>query len=444
MQKYIDAVEKNSQLILDAHDYIWANPETGFKEVKTHKYLKEKFESLGYTVTEADGITGFFTTVDTGREGPTVLVLGEMDSVICPSHPNADPATGAVHACGHHCQTSALLGVAAALKEEGVLDELSGKIKLCAVPAEEMLEIEFRASLMEKGIIKFFGGKTEFLSRGYFDDVDMAFMLHTRTEFTVTKGAVGFITKRVIYKGKAAHAGGCPHDGKNALYAATSGLNSANALRETFRDGDIIRFHPIITEGGQMVNAIPEKVTIESYVRGKTYDAIAKANRRINQAFCGGALSLNTNVEIIDTPGYAPYENDVNMSKVYQDAFSVVFNGKKVRVYDNMIEGGASDIGDLASVMPIVQPYCAGAAGDGHGNTFHINDIKSATIDNAKIQVIMLALLLKDGAKRAKEVVANYNAPFKSTKEYLDFLEQFFSSGDRITYNDDGTATVKL
>jgi amidohydrolase len=425
-ERYSAIVEKYRDLILATEKYLYTIPETGFKEFKTSKYLEDEFEKLGYVLHRAEGITGFYTDIDTGRPGPKVLVFGELDSVICAEHPCADKETGAVHACGHHCQTSALLGVAAALKEDGVLDKLSGKIKLCAVPAEEMLEIEFRSNLMEKGIIKFFGGKTEFLSRGYFDDVDMAFMLHTRNEFTVTKGAVGFITKRVIYKGKAAHAGGSPHDGKNALYAATSGLNSANALRETFRDDDIIRFHPIITEGGQMVNAIPEKVAIESYVRGKTYDVIAKANKRINQAFCGGALSLNTNVEIIDTPGYAPYENDVNMSKVYQDAYSVVFNGEKVRVYDNMIEGGASDIGDLACVMPIVQPYCSGVTGDAHGNNFYVNDIKSATIDNAKVQVIMLALLLKDGAKRAKEVVANYDAPFKSTKEYLDFLEQFF------------------
>ena len=59
-----------------------------------------------------------------------------------------------------------------ALKEKGVLDELCGKIMLCAVPAEELLEIEFRSNLKEKGIIKYFGGIVpEYLnSKTAFDD----------------------------------------------------------------------------------------------------------------------------------------------------------------------------------------------------------------------------------------------------------------------------------
>ena len=41
-------VEKHRQLILDSLDYIWKNPETGYREVKTNKYMEEVFESLGY------------------------------------------------------------------------------------------------------------------------------------------------------------------------------------------------------------------------------------------------------------------------------------------------------------------------------------------------------------------------------------------------------------
>ena len=48
MQHIIDAVQKNRQLILDAERYIWANPETGFKEFKTNEYMIEKFTQLGY------------------------------------------------------------------------------------------------------------------------------------------------------------------------------------------------------------------------------------------------------------------------------------------------------------------------------------------------------------------------------------------------------------
>ena len=304
------AVEKYEKMILEAERRIWSTPETGFREVKSSEYLAERFRELGYSLTMAGDIPGFYTVVDTGREGPEVLVLGELDSIICPNHPESDPETGAVHSCGHHAQCAALLGVAAALREPGVLDRLVGRIRLCAVPAEELLEIEYRRELMKQGKIRYFGGKTEYLYRGYFDSVDLAFMVHTSNRFTArTGGSVGCIAKNVIYKGRAAHAGGSPHLGCNALYAANCGLSAINALRETFRETDLIRVHPIVTAGGAIVNAIPDCVTIESYVRGRTVDAIKRANDSVNRALIGAALSLGANVEIIDMPGYAPHIN---------------------------------------------------------------------------------------------------------------------------------------
>ena len=124
------AVEKYKELILKAERQIWSTPETGYKEFKTSAYLAGEFERLGYTLTYADGITGFYTVVDTGREGPRVLILGELDSVICKNHKDADKITGAVHSCGHNAQCAALLGIAAALTEKDVLSELSGSIML--------------------------------------------------------------------------------------------------------------------------------------------------------------------------------------------------------------------------------------------------------------------------------------------------------------------------
>ena len=76
------AVDKHEKLILDAERYIWQNPETGYKEVKTSAYMAEKFRELGYELKMAEGITGFYTVIDTGREGPEVLVLCELDSIM--------------------------------------------------------------------------------------------------------------------------------------------------------------------------------------------------------------------------------------------------------------------------------------------------------------------------------------------------------------------------
>ena len=444
MQKIINAVEKHRQLILDAERRIWATPETGYKEIETSAYLAESFRALGYELTMAGDIPGFYTVIDTGREGPEVLLLGEMDSIICPSHKEANPETGAVHSCGHHTQCAALLGIAAALKEPGMLDGLSGRIRLCAVPAEELLEIEFRGELKKKGIIRYFGGKSEFLSRGYFDGVDLAFMVHVGTAgyYYLDRGHLGCIAKQITYKGKAAHAGVAPEDGINALYAATCGLNAVNAIRETFRDGDHIRVHPIITAGGDMVNAIPETARLESYVRGADFDAILSVNRRVNRALTGAALSLGANVEICDIPGYAPQVNDRNLSDLSEIALHMILPDEMMKRSDNIVPG-STDMGDLSCVMPVIHPSCPGATGTVHGNDFEINDPVKACVDNAKFQLTLLTLLLENGAERAKKIVAEYKPRFASAKEYLAFVDAISASGDRIRY-DEASATIRL
>ena len=443
--KLIDAaVEKYRELILSAERYIWQNPETGYKEWKTNSYLKEQYQKLGYALTEAGDIPGFYTEIDTGREGPCVLILGELDSVICPEHPESDSVTGAVHACGHNAQSAALLGIAAALTDEAVRGALCGRVRLCAVPAEELLEIEYRDELREKGIIKYFGGKTEFLYRGYFDGVDITFMVHTGANvFSVREGHVGCLAKKIIYKGKAAHAGGSPHLGKNALYAATCGINAVNAIRETFINSDLVRVHPIMTSGGGMVNAIPSKATLESYVRAKTFDAIRKENRKVNQALVGAALSLGTNIEIVDFPGYSPEYNDLELRNVAKEAAALSVPSYRFK-WDEGYSAGSTDMGDLSCIMPTVQPFSPGSKGTGHGMDYYIVDPVGACVDNAKFQLTILTLLLSDGAERARGIIERYKPQFESKEAFLSYIDFMCDSGDRIEYKDDGTASVRI
>lgn len=438
MKKYVDAIEKNKQLILDALDYIWHNPETGYREVKTSEYLEDAFEKLGYEITRADGITGFYTVVDTGREGPEVLVLGELDSVICREHPDSDPVTGAVHSCGHCAQTAALLGIAAALREPGVLDGMSGRIRLCAVPAEELVEIEFRKNLIKEGKIHFMGGKPEFLYRGYFDGVDMALMIHTTSadHCIVDRGSyVGCMPKKITYKGVAAHAGTSPQNGINALYAATLGLQAINSLRETFTERDHIRVHPIMTSGGDIVNTIPDKAVIESYIRGASFDAIKAANERVNRALIGAAISLGANVDIDDTPGYAPSIYSEKFADVAVDALKRIMPDLPY-TSPKLVSTGSSDIGDLSMIMPVAQPSMMGAVGTGHGADYYISNPELACLGAAKWQLAILDLLLSNGGELAKNIKNSYTPTFPSREKYFEYLEAFFASGDRIEYTD--------
>lgn len=443
MEKIRTAVEKHRQLIFDTEKFIWQHPETGYKEVKTSKYMEEVFRSLGYDLVCAEDLTGFYTRIDTGRPGPEILVLAEMDSIICPTHPDADPVTGAAHSCGHHAQCAAMAGIAAALKEPGMLEGLSGSIRLCLVPAEELLEIEYRTRLKKEGKIRYMGGKPEFLRRGYFDGADIAFMVHTSGSTGIIAGGVGCIAKNIVYKGRAAHAGGSPWSGTNALYAANCGLNAINAIRETFKEADIIRVHPIITKGGDMVNAIPEEVRLESYVRGSTFDGILSANKRVNRALIGAALSLGANIDIIDIPGYAPLYNNKDMIRLMKDAADAVIPEHECQVTDNF-SSGSTDMGDLSCIMPAIHPYCGGAEGIGHGNNYRVVDVEKACVDSAKWQVAALRLLLENDAARAKEILANFKPLFASKEEYLAYLDALDRSGDRIDYGEDGVAKVDL
>ena len=442
MKDIIAAVEKHRDLILDAERFIWKHPETGYKEFVTSEYMAKKFIELGYELTYAEGITGFYTRIETGREGPEVLILGELDSIICPAHPDADKTTGAVHSCGHNAQCAALLGIAAALREPEVLAKLSGSVRLCAVPAEELLEIEYRRKLRAEGKIKYFGGKTEFLSRGYFDGVDIAFMVHTAEEFGVNKGSVGCVAKNVVYKGRAAHAGGAPWFGINALYAANCGINAINAIRETFAEADIMRVHPIITHGGDMVNAIPETVRLESYVRGSSYDAILRENKKINRALTGAALSIGANIEIIDIPGYAPLYNCDALAEILKESVKESIPEEKFNIM-TVMGSGSTDMGDLSQIMPTLHPYAGGKKGKDHGNNYYIADPERACVGSAKMQMGLLLSLLENGAERAKKIISEFKPLFASKEDYLNFIDDINSSGDRIVYSED-SATVKL
>lgn len=452
MEHIVNAVDKYRELILSAERFLWQHPETGYKEFISSNYMEENFQKLGYDITKADGITGFYTVVDTGRAGPTVLLLAELDAIIVRTHPEADPVTGAVHACGHHAQCATMLGVAAALKDEKVLNDLSGKIMLCVVPAEEGIEMEYRAALREKGVIKYFSGKREFLSRGYFDSVDLAFMVHTGGGdgvYIIHGGQdLGVIRKAVIYHGVAAHAGADAWLGKNALYAANAGLSAVNALRETFRDKDHVRWHPIMTHGGDMVNNIPETARLESMLRASNYEALEWENKKINMALIGAAISFGVGIEINDEPGSAPLFHDKNLAMAAKEAFDRVapladIPSEKCSEAFGGVGGGSTDMGDLAMVMPVIHPYIGGAEGKGHGNDYYIVAPETACVTNAKWQVAILKVLLENGGKRAREIKENYHPPFATKEEFFAKQDSLHSSGNRLEYLADGGIRMK-
>ena len=439
-----EIVASQREVMFSAADYIWKHPETGYREWKTHAYLAEEFKKLGYELVEAGNIPGFYTDIDTGKPGPKLLIMGELDSLIVSTHPDCDPETGYVHACGHHCQVSALLGIAAALKQPGAMDNMSGSIRLMAVPAEELIEIGFREELRKQGVIKYFGGKVEFMHRGYMDGCDIALLVHTgvgdHPSIALTPGNNGCVTKNINFVGVSAHAGGAPHLGVNALYAASQAMNAANALRETFQEKDTIRFHPIITKGGGAVNAIPNDVRMESYVRGASLEAIKEANTKINRALAASAASMGANVVLKDRPGYTPLENE---EQLYDLTCEIV---KQCFGEDALVKRGRStgctDVGDVSAVMPTVQPYASGACGVAHGSDYRIADPESALVMSAQYQVLMAEALLSNNAELGKKIIQNAKLRFSSMEEFFQAIDGLFLDKEAVKQNEDGTITL--
>lgn len=439
------AIDDAKEMILSSERLIWKNPETGYKEWKTSEYMAEKFREFGYELHMAGNIPGFYADFDTGKPGPKILVLGELDSLICEDHPEADSVTGAVHSCGHHAQCAALLGVAKALKDSCVSEGWCGSVRLCAVPAEEPIELEFRQKLIKEGKIKYICGKPEFISRGYFDGADIAFMVHTTVsqeyDFLVQNGSTGALTKHITYKGKSAHAGGSPNLGINALYAANLGLNAINALRETFKEPDLVRVHPIMTKGGDAVNAIPADVHMESFVRALTYDAMKTENKKVNRALAGSAVSLGASLTISDALAASPLINDLTLKAIFEEAVFDYNPNASFKSFDRT-STGCTDMGDISMIMPAIHPNAAGADGISHGNNYTIKNPEKACVDSAAVQLIMLSKLLSDGGKNAELVLKNKGAHIISKEEYLKIMDEFTKDCLAVEYESDSKASI--
>src|SRR5262245_14019885 len=116
-----------------------AHPELAFEEVRTSGIVAERLKKLGLEPKTGVGKTGVLARIRGGRPGKTVLlradmyrlpILEEKDVTYKSQHP------GRMHACGHDCHTSVLLGIAKRLVVEA--KDMKGDVVVCFQPAEEL------------------------------------------------------------------------------------------------------------------------------------------------------------------------------------------------------------------------------------------------------------------------------------------------------------------
>ncbi len=418
-------IDKRSEEIIGIAKEILVNPEPGFREFKTAKIVTKKFTEMGLPYKDGIGLTGVKSEVKAGSAGPCVCVLGELDSLIIPDHPFADKVTGAAHACGHNCQIAMMFGVALGLTKTGIMPSLAGKVVFIAAPAEEYIELEYRDELRRAGKLHYLGGKPEMVKLGAFDDIDMTMMTHTTSrpedgKLSISGTSNGTVAKRIQFIGRSAHAGGQPHRGINALNAAMIALSAIHAQRETFQDNDTVRVHPIITKGGDAVNAVPADVRMETFVRGKTVGAIMDANMKVDRALRAGALAVGGKVKITTLPGYMPVLEYLELQAVYKPN-AVTLVGEK-EVVKKGHGTGSTDMGDLSHIMPILNVSSGGMVGTGHGNDYVAKDCNIAVIAGAKAMAMTVIDLLADGAVKMKEILAKNKPPMTKNK-YIAFMD---------------------
>ncbi len=424
------AIDDEREKILAVGDEILRNPELGYKERKTSALTLSLFRELGLQNITRHALTGLKGWARGRSHGSRLALIGELDAVCCPGHPHADPATGAAHACGHNAQIAALYGCGLGLSAANALKELDGDLCFFATPAEEYVEIEYRRGLIRDGKIAHIGGKQELIAEGAFDDIDLAMMVHSEADYPAPRvvvggPAMGFIGKAVRFIGKEAHAGGAPEKGINALNAASLAIMGINAQRETFRDEDSVRVHPIVTKGGDLVNIVPADVRMESYVRAGSVPAMLDADRKVNRAIRGAAYMVGARAEIDDLPGYLPLAQDRQMSALFA-ANAVRLLGKEA-VFAGLPFAGSTDMGDLGAVMPVIQPTVSGFSGAAHSSGFAVRDPDTAVLLPAKLMAMTAIDLLSDGAGEARKICGAF--PRKTPAQYETVWREILSGG---------------
>jgi hypothetical protein len=85
--------------------------------------------------------------------------------------------------------------------------------------------------------------------------------------------------------------------------------------------------------------------------------------------------------------------------------------------------GGSTDAGDLAHLIPTIQPYAGGVQGLLHSSGFKVIDYDSAVIYPAKVMAMTAIDLLYGDAGEARRVIENFK-PAMRIDDYLAFLEE--------------------
>lgn len=385
-------LESMKEEIFELGDRLFSAPELGFKEEETARLISSYLTEKGILHEKGLTLTGLRARL--GDQGYHIGLLADMDAL--PVQGEEGPLT--MHACGHSIQITVMLAVLAVLKKMALIEELPGRISFMAAPAEEYVDLDFRRDLIRAGKIRFPSGKQNMIADGSFDDVDCVLSCHISGSesfrFDVGSSLAGFSAKKVIFEGRAAHSGVAPHEGINALHAATLCLQAAAFLTQQFPQEAGIRLYPILTEGGVSMNAIPERAVLETYLRANKTEDLFLLQDKFEKAARHSALALGASCRIEHTIGYLPLkQSDALNEIVYRNMLTL---SEEDMIEKNPVSGASGDIGDVAAILPAVQFGFSGTKGRVHSRDFEIADPHRTYMDPAKVLLGTLIDLLEN------------------------------------------------
>ncbi len=413
------AGERHAAEMIGLGEEIWRHPETGYREVKTSRAVAERLRAAGLPVEEGLALTGVRAVLDTGRPGPTIGVVGELDALLQPGHPAA--VGGCAHACGHHTHASAMYGAARILQEPEILGELCGRMVFLACPAEEGIEIGYRAGLIEAGKISCIDGKSELILEGAFDDIDLAFMNHLGCGYG-TNNCNGVFVKKLVFRGKSCHAS-YPSGGINPLNSLELARHAIALLREEAGTMFGARIHGIISSGGQVPNTFPGEVTMEYMVRASNIADMRKLSEQFDQAVLHCGQAFGGSVEILSFLSGLPLNNNDGLAEVAREGAAFLHPEIPFR-YKTGHDFGCTDMGDVSQLMPALHlnvPGCDGATL--HRDAFKITTPQAAYVENAEMLALMAVSLLSDGAAKARKILDGY-VPLMTRDEYRTLIRE--------------------
>ena len=284
----------------------------------------------------AGGFTGVVATLDTGKPGPTVALRVDMDALPILEARTAGhvPATqgfrssheGVMHACGHDAHTA--IGLALAEIMVGQRDRLRGRVKFIFQPAEE-------------------GGRgaLPMMRAGVVDDVDYLVAIHVGVGVpsgTLRPAVSGYLASTkmdVVFRGQAAHAGGQPDAGRNALIAAAHAVLGLYGIAR--HQGGRSRVNVGVLKAGSGRNVIADEALLQLEVRGESEEILEYMESRCRAVLAGAAAGEEVAHDITMMGKTTTAVSDVALAELLTEAAKDVPN--LTIISETYTAGGSED-----------------------------------------------------------------------------------------------------